>query len=432
MYSLMHRAHRACLSWDEFLELDLPGEMTPLETWDLLQRVGRSMGIDLPIPDLEGNQYWYLRTHEIADAVAWLQCVCRSDSQLHRALTTRQNRPVLVASRAEETIAAALLDGLDISYEEGHSLLSAKRVPRTGSERLVLNTLNAMDSVSSLIDEPFSPALLERLRQMVLDSVEPGSYPTRTPRMGLIRVTYSDDRVHAAAEQQLRYICDYANNLTGDPYDPPACRALLLPDLFRVYRPLPDMNAQVGRLAFRLYTLKAGLPVLGMIALSRIKLAWEEGTLATPTVGPPPAQYFHGREHAHMDLTDYFTIVLKMALAGLNDITVQLRRLAERDDELKALLRRDSRLNHRQRAVLSHALATPDAEFRIAHHQTAHGVVYATARADLLELVEEGYLEQQERGRAFVFVPLPDLRHIIEERQVAAERHAGPADTAIT
>ena len=54
-------------------------------------------------------------------------------------------------------------------------------------------------------------------------------------------------------------------------------------------------------------------------------------------------------------------------------------------------------------------MAHPDREFLIREHQITHNVVYATSRADLVDLVERGYLRQEQRGRAFVFLPAPDL-----------------------
>jgi hypothetical protein len=42
-------------------------------------------------------------------------------------------------------------------------------------------------------------------------------------------------------------------------------------------------------------------------------------------------------------------------------------------------------------------------------HRGSHGTSYQTARADLLALVAEGFLRQSREGKAFVFVPVPDL-----------------------
>jgi len=75
-----------------------------------------------------------------------------------------------------------------------------------------------------------------------------------------------------------------------------------------------------------------------------------------------------------------------------------------------ASLQNDPSLNHRQRSILSRAIRHPDAEFSISYHRTNYNVAYATARADLLALVEKGYLTQQKRQKAFVFSPHRDLQ----------------------
>lgn len=68
-----------------------------------------------------------------------------------------------------------------------------------------------------------------------------------------------------------------------------------------------------------------------------------------------------------------------------------------------------AKLNHRQKALLTHALKHPGANYRIEDHQKVHAVVYQTARTDLLGLTTLGLLEQIREGRAFVFIAPEDL-----------------------
>jgi len=411
---LIKRMHSHYVSWDEFLAMRLPSRMSPEATWDLLKLVNRAAGIEIPIPDLAGNDYWYLRTHEVADAMARIQCLCRADSGLYLSLTATHNRRVLVRSRIDETIAAALLDGLEISEKAGLSLLQHERTPRTDTERLVTNTLSALDHLDELVNERFSEELFLHLRDLVLEGVNVERIKMRNPRLGLHPWDYADTEVSEHAHQQLQYISDYVNHTSGDVYDNAVFRALLLPDLFRFYRPLPNVNSQVGRLAFRLYAMKIGLPVLGLLPLSRSKLDWEDGKLGSSLVSLTPASYAAGREHDGVDLTAYATLALQLSLSALQDLHWELHRLKERDDELRTLLQRDPEINHRQRSVLGRALRNPTAEFRISYHKTTHNIVYATARADLLELADKGFLEVGKSGRAMVFTPRPGLREYIE------------------
>jgi hypothetical protein len=53
--------------------------------------------------------------------------------------------------------------------------------------------------------------------------------------------------------------------------------------------------------------------------------------------------------------------------------------------------------------VLARARRDEDAEFHTRRHQTTHNIHYATARCDLMELHEKGYLNMELRGKAYVF-----------------------------
>lgn len=121
------------------------------------------------------------------------------------------------------------------------------------------------------------------------------------------------------------------------------------------------------------------------------------------------AQSFLLTETDDNDLT-YFLIfhlgVLKRALAALE---AYLERKIQEVQEVEALVRGSSGLNHRQRALVGDALRDAHARYTIEGHRASHAVVYQTARSDLLDLIERGLLEQRREGRAFVFAPPRDL-----------------------
>lgn len=403
------------VTWQDFRQMSTPDGLSAEAAWDLMKLLSRASGIEFPIPDIEGNTYWYHRTHELADAVATIQCMCRADSALYRSLTATQNRSVIVQSRIDETVAAALLDGLQISEDDANALLRLDRAPRSDTERLVRNTLTTLDDIGSLIDVPFSKELFWHLRYLLMEGVDVRRIKRTKPRMGLMPRDYADPDVRAAADRQLEHISSYANHLSGDVHDHAVVRALLIPDMFRYYRPLPDLNSEVGRLAFRLFALKVGLPVLGMLPLSKAKLDWEDGLLDPSVVTLSPDVYLAAQEQDGADLTGWATLTVQLTLAALRDLTWQLRELERRDEELRALLQQDPEINHRQRSILGRALRDPAAEFRIAYHKNTHNVVYATARADLLELADKGFLEIGKSGRAMVFTPRENLREFIQQ-----------------
>jgi Fic family protein len=66
-------------------------------------------------------------------------------------------------------------------------------------------------------------------------------------------------------------------------------------------------------------------------------------------------------------------------------------------------------LNPRQLELVFYALRHPESEFTTTSHQRAQAVDYPTARADLTELVELGYLSKRQIGRGYVYYPSNDL-----------------------
>ena len=73
--------------------------------------------------------------------------------------------------------------------------------------------------------------------------------------------------------------------------------------------------------------------------------------------------------------------------------------------------------NHRQVALIRHALSNPRQRYTIASHRQSHAVAYQTARTDLLDLAQRGILELNKKGRAMMFVAPED----VAERLVALE-----------
>src|SRR5207245_1520999 len=89
-------------------------------------------------------------------------------------------------------------------------------------------------------------------------------------------------------------------------------------------------------------------------------------------------------------------------------------------DELRnseKLLRGWEHLNHRQLALITHALRHPGTLYSVEGHQRSHNTVYETARRDLLSLSHFGLLElTKRRGRTKLFGAPPDLRKRIQNK----------------
>jgi Fic family protein len=94
---------------------------------------------------------------------------------------------------------------------------------------------------------------------------------------------------------------------------------------------------------------------------------------------------------------------LQVIHEALRALEKYLERKTNEIRKAEKILKSISGINHRQLALLSHALRKPDADFTISSHKVSHRIAYATARADLLHLAEIGLLKQRTIGNAMHF-----------------------------
>lgn len=99
--------------------------------------------------------------------------------------------------------------------------------------------------------------------------------------------------------------------------------------------------------------------------------------------------------------------VVQRALADLHKyIETQSIRVSQMEQSLRGTLL----LNHRQRALISHALRHPQQGYTIEGHRSSHAIAYQTARTDLLNLVERELFQARKSGKMWQFTPAPDFK----------------------
>ena len=70
-------------------------------------------------------------------------------------------------------------------------------------------------------------------------------------------------------------------------------------------------------------------------------------------------------------------------------------------------------LNHRQLALLRHALRHAGFRYTVLSHQNSHGVTNQTARSDLQKLAGRGLLVSDKEGKRAIFRVPPDLAALL-------------------
>lgn len=417
--NLLHAFARRVITWDEFLEMNVPAGVSPMRTWTVIAALSKAIGLRLPVTDPDGTAYWYARTYELTDAVQEVSAACRSGSRIHRAITGSGGQHFMLRMRLDETIASAQLDGLDVDERTLPRLRTAQG-PKNASERLLVNAGRIAERIPELVDTPFSPELFKDFRDQLLEGVAEDELPGQPAKRGLQTYSAGLGSTSRFAEQQLSALSAYANHEAGDEFDHPVLRAYMLAFALHAYRPLGAVGAVVGRLAAQLYSLKHDLPVLALLPVSRLKIEWEDGTIGPPLVACDRDTFEALRRRKPDDLTVLQTVTAQLMRHAVHRIEGYIEKWEQRDRRMRELLRADPGVNQRQRSIISRALRSAEAEFTIRYHEHNHGIAYATARRDFTELAEKGYLVMAQRGKTFVFTASPNLRSLLEGEALTA------------
>lgn len=323
----------------------------------------------------------------------------------------------LVSSLIEEAITSSQLEGAATTREEAKAMLRSGRKPRDRSETMIVNNLRVMEHVRELRDEPLTPKIVLTLHRLVSEgTLDDPSAAGRLRREGekvsvmdaQHSVVLHDPPPAAGLPQRLERLCAFANETNGDPFVHPVIRAILLHYMLGYDHPFVDGNGRTARALFYWSLARSGYWLMEYVSISRL-------------LKQAPAQYGRAYLYSETDENDttYFILhqlsVIERAIDALYEYLA--RKTAEQRSAERLLRHAPNladRLNHRQVALLTHALKHPGHGYTVESHRRSHRVTLQTGRTDLLALVKLRLLEQGKRGRALVFYAPDDLRTRIE------------------
>ncbi len=313
----------------------------------------------------------------------------------------------LMRSLIAEAITSSQLEGAVTTREVAKEMLSTGRKPRDRSERMILNNFLTMQRIRQLRDFSLTPDLILEIHRMVgaeaLDKPDAAGRLRRDDE--LIDVSDHEGNIlHVppiARElpNRLEAMCKFANAETPDFFIHPVVRSVILHFWLAYDHPFVDGNGRTARALFYWSMLRNGFWLFEFISISQIILK-------------APVKYGTAFLHTETDDNDltYFlmhqTDVIRKAVQELHEY---IERKTEEVEEARTLIDGIEWANHRQQELLAHAMKHPRQRYTVAEHKGRHGIVYQTARTDLLALADCGFLEKRLVGKEFVFRAPPDL-----------------------
>lgn len=401
------------LHWDKLRHLPPPAGLDSTEWW-LALKFKRS-GSRLLFPGLQtsnGTALSVTRHARVEAATARLERALAGKVLLPEAARNASTRDQFIASSLmEEAIHSSLFEGAVSTREVAKDMLRSQRAPIGRDERMILNNYQAMVRLKEMAQSPLTAAAVLELHHLMTEGTldKPGE-AGRMRRPGDERVTIVDNRLQRVVfspppaeqlEERLQRLVAFANadDITDGQYVHPVLRSILLHFQFAYDHPFHDGNGRTARALFYWSMLRRGDWMAECFSISR-----------------PLYQHRQPYERAYLEVESdeqdgtYFVLqqldVLERAVEELFAY-VGRKSLAQRQLRLRLHGRGD--LNHRQLALLDHAIRHPDAIYTHESHGSSHRMSLMTARADLLDLVGRGWLQQSRSGKRHVYQPVPGL-----------------------
>lgn len=413
--------------WDTLRHLKPPGDLSSEEWWFGIKLLRTGSLHRLPMTDSQGTRFQYSVPDNASEMLHRIDQKAAGTIAMPEAVINPATRTqYLVRSLIEESISSSQLEGATTSRVVAKELLRTGRDPRTKSERMIVNNYVAMNTVRDWADRDIGPEDVLELQRIVTDgTLDNPDAAGRLQRPDEGRVGVFDRQtgrqLHAPppAEQlpvRLAALCAFANGQALEVFLHPVVRAILVHLWLAYDHPFEDGNGRTARALFYWAMLRNGYWLTEYLSISRI-------------LTQAPGQYgkaFLYTETDQLDATYFINFQLAVVVRAIRDLDTYLDRKWEEMRESRDLLRRAG-LNHRQADLVRHALRHPDADYTFRQHALTHGVVYQSARTDLLGLEERGFLQRHVEGQTLHFWPAPDLSDRLAMAGDGERLEVGPA-----
>ena len=387
--------------WDTLRHLDPPAGLDHEQWWVgiKLSRLGDLRR--LPLCDAGGRPFTYTLPGRVQDALHRIDRRASgwggtSDQVVNPGVRDR----FIINSLIDEAVTSSQLEGASTTRSVAAEMIRTGRRPRDRSERMILNNYRAMQTVRGMRDAPLTlDALLSLHATVTADTLDDSNAAGRMQTPGEERVRVWDRLEHRLLHtpppaerlpERMEALIRFANQDGADgPFLHPVVRAIAIHFWLAYDHPFEDGNGRTARALFYWAMLRDRYWMCEFISISGL-------------LKQAPARYARAFLHTETDGNDltYFIVhQVDVLLRALDELDAYVARKIEEVRHVERLLRRSTDLNHRQLALLSHAIRHPDGEYTMRSHMTSHRVAYATARADLNRLAELGLLERRLIGR---------------------------------
>jgi Fic family protein len=397
------------LHWDKLRRFSPPLSMTHEEWWFAIKLQRRASYRKLPLCDKNGSPFvMLLEVDPISERLHEIDLGSGGLIQMPEQITNPETKDqYYISSLIEEAITSSQLEGAATTRLIAKEMIKSGRKPIDRSEQMILNNFNTMQHINKLKNRELSKELVFEIHRLVTentldDPTAAGRFRKPDEQVSVVDI-YNEVLHEPPSAKELTHrielMCKFANGQTGSGYIHPVIRSIILHFWLAYDHPFVDGNGRTARAIFYWSMLHHKYWLFEFISISQVLLK-------------APAKYeraFLYTETDENDLTYFILYHLDVIQQAIRQLHEFIQRKTARLQSLEIEMRGMTALNHRQQALISHALRHPYHKYTIQSHRISHNVVYQTARNDLMDLKGRGLLENKKVGKKLYFTPAPKL-----------------------
>lgn len=373
--------------WDKAKYKKLPKDFTPQKLWVNVKAsrlvnmisVWNKYGINLCVTsqmqrlchefDMKFGSFWEVE----------------GDSQF------AEKKYYLSSSLMEEAIYSSKMEGASTTRIEAKDMLRKKKSPQNKSQQMIVNNYNTIQYIVEHKEESLTEELLLTIHRLMtvktLDNPEDAGR-FRTNNKVVVADMVEGDIIYTPPSFQeipefVESLCDFFNNDNPRTFIHPIIRGIIVHFMLAFMHPFVDGNGRTARALFYWYMLKEGYKLTEYMSISRV-------------IAKSKANYEKAFQYVENDGNDmgYF---VAYNLRALEKSFQQLRDYIQRKQHEKSAassFMMAGNINHRQALVLQRLKEEPDTIFTVKDVQEQFFVSSMTARKDLSDLVQQGYMTE--------------------------------------
>ncbi len=312
----------------------------------------------------------------------------------------------LSSSLMEEAIYSSKMEGASTTRVVAKEMLRKKKSPQTKAQQMIVNNYNTIQYIVDHKDDPLTEERLLYIHRLMtentLDNPDDAGH-FRTNEKVVVADMVEGDIVYTPPSYKdipefVNTLCDFFNNDSPRTFIHPIIKGIIVHFMLAYLHPFVDGNGRTARALFYWYMLKENYKLTEYMSISRV-IAKSK---------PSYEKAFQYTENDGNDIGYFVAYNLRALELSFQQLRDYIQR-KQREKKAASTFMMAGNVNQRQAIVLQRLTDEPDTILTVKDVQELFSVSSMTARKDLSDLVQQGYLEEiaiNKVTRGYILAPL--------------------------